>query len=206
MKTYPSIPASRGQSFREFQAYVFDKLDGSNLRFEWSRKKGWHKYGTRTRLFDDTDPVFGDAVALFQSTLAQPLHDRAKSERWDSVIVFCEYWGEKSFAGLHDPSDPKRLTLFDVAPYKQGIIGPKEFLKLFGELDIPSFLGQINWTREFVDRVYRREIDGITLEGVVGKAKSKRHDLVMAKAKTKEWVDMVKAKFAPEEADKIINS
>lgn len=65
MKTYPSIPRSTGQSFQEYDAYVFDKLDGSNLRFEWSRKKGWVKYGTRRRLFDTTDPVFGEAITLF---------------------------------------------------------------------------------------------------------------------------------------------
>lgn len=206
MKSYPSIPASTGQAFREFQAYVFDKLDGSNLRFEWSRKKGWYKYGTRTRLFDDTDPVFGDAVDLFQKTLAQPLHDIAKGERWDAVVVFCEYWGDKSFAGLHEPNDPKRLTLFDVAPYKQGMMGPKEFLKLFGDLDIPAFLGQLNWTRDFVSRVRSGEVEGITLEGVVGKAKSKKHDMVTAKAKTQKWIDMVKANFTEEEANKLLNS
>lgn len=59
MKQYPSINSSNGQSFKEFVADVFDKLDGSNLRFEWSKKQGWYKFGTRHRLFDNTDPVFG---------------------------------------------------------------------------------------------------------------------------------------------------
>ena len=45
MKTYPSIARSSGQSFREFDAHVFEKIDGSNLRFEWSEKRGWHKSG-----------------------------------------------------------------------------------------------------------------------------------------------------------------
>jgi hypothetical protein len=56
----PSIP----REFSEFEAYVFDKLDGSNLRFEWKRKGGWYKYGTRHRLFDATDPGFGSAIEL----------------------------------------------------------------------------------------------------------------------------------------------
>jgi hypothetical protein len=32
VKDYPSIPRSTGQSFREFEADIFDQLDGSNLR------------------------------------------------------------------------------------------------------------------------------------------------------------------------------
>ncbi len=37
------------------------------------------------------------------------------------------------------------------------------------------------------------EIPGITFEGVVGKAKDGRHDLIMAKAKTKLWIEKVRA-------------
>ncbi len=44
MKEYPTIPQSIGTAFRELpNVYVFDKLDGSNLRFEWSKKKSWYK-------------------------------------------------------------------------------------------------------------------------------------------------------------------
>lgn len=206
MYEYPSIPASTGQSFRAFQAYVFDKLDGSNLRFQYSKKKGWYKSGTRTRLFDETDPVFGNAISLFHNSLAQPLSDILKKERCDTAVVFCEYWGANSFAGLHDPNDDMTLTLFDVVIEKQGIVDPKRFLKLFGHLNIPTFLGQFNWTRDFVNKVWNNEIEGITLEGVVGKSNSKREGAIMAKAKTKQWVDLVKSRFSETEASKIINS
>ena len=41
MKEYPAIAQSIGTAVRELpNAYVFDKLDGSNLRFEWNKKKG----------------------------------------------------------------------------------------------------------------------------------------------------------------------
>ena len=205
MKPYPSISRSTGQSFREFDAYVFDKLDGSNLRVEWTRKRGWAKYGTRTRLFDETDEVFAPAIPLFKNTLADGLEKVARDERWDQVTVFMEFWGDKSFAGLHEPEDPKRLTLFDVNPYKKGILGPRRFLDLFGHLSIPRLLGRMKWTRGFVEEVRLGKISDITFEGVVGKG-GDGHDLVMSKAKTQTWIDKVKEKFGAEEGQKILDS
>ena len=205
MKDYPSIPRSTGQDFREFDAYVFDKLDGSNLRWEWARKSGWYKHGTRTRLFDETDEVFGGAIAIFQRTLAEPLIKIARDERWERMIVFTEFWGPRSFAGLHEPEDEKQLTLFDVNPYKKGILGPKQFLKLFGHLNVPRFLGTRRWTRGFVEHVRHGEISDITEEGVVGKG-GEGHKLVMAKAKTQKWIDRVLAKYGEEEGRKIVDS
>ena len=217
MKEYPSVPQSIGTAFREMpNAYVFDKLDGSNLRFEWSKKKGWHKFGTRTRLFDQSDWQFGRAIPLFAKTLAEPLSKIFSALRWDSCIVFAESWGPSSFAGNHhkpvtnkplDPDEAMRLDLIDVNPYKQGILGPAEFVKLFSDLPSARLLGRFNWTRGFVERVWNGEIEGVTLEGVVGKTgHGKTHDLVMAKAKTKVWIDKVKARYAPEEAAKIVRS
>lgn len=51
------------------------------------------------------------------------------------------------------------------------------------------------------------EIEGVIFEGVVGKAgHGKTHDLVRAKAKTKAWIDKVKARYAPDEAERIVRS
>lgn len=205
MKAYPSIPRSTGQDFQEFNAYVFDKLDGSNLRWEWARKSGWYKRGTRTRLFDATDTVFGPSIPLFAERLAEPLERIAKDQRWDRMVVFTEFWGPQSFAGLHEPTDPKRLTLFDVNPHKKGLLGPRDFLKLFEGLDIPAYLGTQRWTRGFVDQVRRSEVPGVTEEGVVGKT-GEGHKLVMAKAKTQVWIDKVLARYGAEAGEKIVNS
>ena len=185
---------------------IFDKLDGSNIRAEWSKKTGWYKFGTRTRLVDETDPMFGPAIPVFMNTLAEPLARIGTDKRWERMIIFGEFMGANSFAGVHDPADPKTITLFDVNPHKKGIIGPKEFLKTFeGIVPLPKFLGEMRWNRSFVEKVRNGEIDGITLEGVVGKA-GEGHQLVMAKAKTQAWIDQVKAKFTAEQAEKIINS
>jgi len=217
MKEYPSILQSVGTAFREMSdAYVFDKLDGSNLRFEWSKKKGWHKFGTRTRLFDQRDWQFGRAIPIFQRTLAEGLATIFHAQRWEQCIVFAEHWGPSSFAGNHhepgtntplDPDEAMRLDLVDVAPYKQGIVGPAEFVRLFGDLPSAKLLGRFNWTRGFVERVRCGEIEGATFEGVVGKTGNGRtHDLVMSKAKTQAWLDKVKARYTPDEAARIARS
>lgn len=217
MKSYPSIPRAVGMSFQEIpNAYVFDKLDGSNLRFEWNRKrKAWSKFGTRTRLFDESDWQFGRAIKIFMATLAEPVAKVAYDQRWESAIVFTEHWGPSSFAGCHhdaqnqplDPDDQMRVELIDVAPYKQGMLGPAEYLKLFEGLPRAAFLGCFHWTRGFVERVWNNDVPGVTCEGVVGKAgRGKTHDLVMAKAKTSAWVDKVKARYTAEAAEKLIHS
>lgn len=204
MKLYPSISRSTGQSFREFDAYVFDKVDGSNLRFEWSRKRGWYKYGTRSRLFDHTDEVFGEAIQTFNSQLADPIAAVAKKKGWDNCVAFAEFWGNQSFAGEHLVSDQKILTLFDVAAYKVGLLGPREYLDLFGDLLIAKYLGKYKWTRGFVEQVRLNQIPSMTFEGVVGKMMDGKR-LIMAKAKTQMWLDKVKERYGVN-AEAVLNS
>lgn len=205
MKTYPSIPRSTGQSFREFDAYVFDKLDGSNLRFEWSKKQSWHKSGTRHRMFDTTDPMFGCAIDIFKNSIAPIVEKTAKDNRWERVVTFCEFFGENSFAGIHHP-EPKQLKLFDVSVHKKGMLSPREFVREFCDTGITvRYLGQHKWNRSFVEKVRINEIEGITFEGVVGKA-GEGHELIMAKAKTQAWIDAVKARYHEAEAELILNS
>lgn len=217
MKSYPSIPRSTGMTFQEIPgAYVFDKLDGSGLRFEWSRKRRqWTKFGTRTRLFDGGDWQFGRAIKIFMDTLSEPVARIATDQRWESAIVFTEHWGPSSFAGCHhdarnqplDPDDQMHVDLIDVAPYKQGMLGPAEYLKLFGGLPMAKYLGRHNWTRGFVERVWAGDVEGVTFEGVVGKAgHGKTHDIVMAKAKTRAWVDKVRTRYTADAAEELINS
>ena len=206
MKDYPSIPQSTGALFREIQgAFVFDKIDGSSMRSEWSRKRGWFKHGKRTGLLDDSNPDLVVVPSLFASTLAEPLERAARDRGWQHLIVFYEFWGIKSLGGLHMIGDHKYLTVFDAAVNKQGILGPSFFLKNFADLvPTPAMLGRYNFTRGFVERVRLNEIPGITFEGVVAKA-GDGHHLVRAKAKTQRWIDAILALHGTK-ADSIINS
>jgi hypothetical protein len=188
----------------EFHAHVFDKIDGSNLRFEWSRKPGWYKFGTRKRWFDHNDEDFGEAIPLFMSTLAEPLAKMAYDKKWGRIIAFAEFWGDNSLGGLHHPDDEKRLTLFDFNVHKKGLLSPELFREHFeGTVDTPKYLGKYWWNKTFMDNVRRCEIEGITFEGVVGKA-IVNDQLVMAKAKTSIWLDEIRAKRA--NAESLINS
>jgi hypothetical protein len=202
MKQYPEIP----KDVPSFNAHVFDKIDGSNLRFEYSKKRGWFKFGTRTRLFDQSDDVFGSAVPLFHETLLFPLTQIMIDNRFEHAVVFAEFAGKRSFAGQHEKDDVKTLTVFDVALDKKGFVSPKMFIKLFdGKVLIPKYLGYYRWNKEFTTKIYYNEIEGITFEGVVGKDGEGTH-YNMAKAKTLQWLNKVHALYSDNLADKIINS
>lgn len=202
MKDYPSIP----RTFTALQSvYVFDKLDGSNLRCEWSKKQGWYKFGKRTGLLDHTNPLLLPAPQVFRETIADDVEKVLRDQRVQSAVLFCEWWGPLSFAGNHEPGDAMRMTPIDVALDKKGILGPRDFLKLFGHLPIATYLGQFNWSYEFLERVKRNELPGVTFEGVVGKV-GERHKLIMRKAKTQQWIDKVRAKYNEAAAERLINS
>lgn len=185
--------------------HTFEKLDGSNLRFEWSKKKGWYKIGTRHRLLDETDLIFGKAPALFQETLAEPCEKICRDQRWQRAIIFCEYYGPNSFAGCHEEDDTMTLTVIDVNPYKKGLLPPTDFLKLFGHLG-PHYLGYIKWNYDFISKVHQSLIPEASFEGVVGKAKGKGNTIDLYKTKTQAWKDEVKRRFNENEAAKLLKS
>lgn len=214
MKPYPSIPRSTGQKFEEFEAYVFDKLDGRNVRVEYSKKQGWHKFGSRHRLFDKTDLAFAPAIPLFEETLSEKLTKLAVDNRWERAIVFMEFWGPTTVAGLANPDgtyNGTTLSVIDVDVYKKGLMDPRDFLKLIypAKIPAPHFCGIFKWSRGFVESI-RNDLDfcrhySVTYEGVVGKRKD-GHLSKMSKAKTQKWIDDIIALRGEEEGRKIVES
>lgn len=184
MKTYPSIDA---QIVRE-PIYAFDKLDGSNVRAEWSRKRGFYKFGTRKRLLAEGERFFGKVPSLVEEEFSDELERIFRKKRWDKAICFFEFYGPNSFAGWHDENDEHALALFDVAPDKKGILEPRDFVKTFGHLNIAELLYRGNPNSEFIDSVRNRTLPGMTFEGVVCKGKyiSPGRPL-MFKIKSNEW-------------------
>lgn len=192
MELYPSIPTI----IQKTPIYAFDKLDGSNIRVEWSRKTGFYKYGTRTRLLDPNEPVLGEAVTLFENKYAEQLDAIYRKQRYEKTTSFMEFYGKNSFAGQH-VTEPHTVTLFDVHVYKKGILPPKEFLKLL-EDKVPTvpLLYQGNPTENFVEQVRTRTLEGVTFEGVVCKGGlDKKRRVVTFKIKTFDWLDAVKEKY-----------
>ena len=205
MKTYWSIggPAS-GQNK---PCYAFVKYDGSNMRFEWSRKRGWYKFGTRKTMIDHTCPIFGPAIPLFLQKYGDDLAEIFKKEKVffgvKNVIVFAEYFGKESFSGAHKPWDKDYdIVLFDVNPIKKGLFGPKEFLDLFGHLKVAEVAYQGNFGPALVESVRKETIDVESKyevkskipEGVVCKGE-KGHDLWMCKIKTERYKEALRTEY-----------
>ncbi len=192
MKSYPSI-------LKEIQyglpVYVFDKLDGSNIRAEWDKKKGFWKFGSRNVLIDDKHEFLGESISLIKSLEGELMKCFSK-ERWDKGIVFFEFGGANSFAGNHVKEDTKSVTLIDVMPYKQGMLNPDEFLDIFAPVvPIPNFVFRGGINKDIEKEIREGTMEGITFEGVVCKAKkNKKIDSpIMFKIKTFAWLHKLKA-------------
>lgn len=128
MKQYPSI--SYGQACDQ-RVVVFDKLDGSNIRAEWSKKQGWHKFGSRSKLIDGASGLLQRAPALIQDRYGEQLARVFIDDRHERVVAFFEFYGLKSFAGLHDEKDAFDVTLLDVSVHKHGLIEAEDFVERY---------------------------------------------------------------------------
>ena len=201
MKEYPHIQGP--SKAPHMPCIVFLKYDGSNLRFEWNKKQGWYKFGTRHQLFDINSETYGPAIEVFNDKYSDALTGIFKSDKVfrgvDQVTVFAEWYGAKSFAGTHFPDDPMNLVLFDVNPLKKGILGPRQFVDTFGHLPIAEVVTEANFGAELIHRIRNQEIDLLSKfsikqpvpEGVVCKG-GEGHKLWMAKIKTELYRDTLK--------------
>ena len=205
MKSYPSIQKSsvapKGKG-----CYVFVKYDGSNLRFEFSKKRGWYKFGTRNHLFDRSDPVFGSAIDLFIGRYGGDLEEIFRKEKLfrgiDNIIVYAEWFGAKTFAGMHVQDDPKEIVLFDVNPITKGLLGSKDFLEIFGHLRVAELLSREIFNNKLIQEVRegrfncqsRFTIANEIPEGVVCKAGS-GHNIFMTKIKTNQYLEKLKEHY-----------
>ncbi len=174
---------------------AFDKLDGQNLRFEWSKKRGWYKFGSRTSMFDRTHPEFGASIDVFISKYEADLNKvfREKIYRdYKGMVAFCEWVGPNSAYGLHAPGETLDTILLDIAPSDRGagFVEPRTFLKYFGHLDIPQVIYDGNMNRQFIEdiRVGKYPVkEGVMCKGVQQNNKGRRVWIV--KAKTNAWLD-----------------
>lgn len=193
MKNYPKIEYHNKGLFGE-HCIAFDKLDGSNLRFEWGHKRGWYKFGSRNVMIDKNNEQFGIGIEIFLNKYGDELDQifRTKYRKVPNFVVFGEFYGENSFAGQHLDSDVKDVVLFDVNQYQRGFIDPKEFVKNFGHLHIPNIIYDGKYNNQIISDVQSNKFnlsEGVIVKGMKGK------ETWMVKIKTNDWLNKIKEKF-----------
>ena len=196
MKSYPKIEYHNKGLFGK-HCIAFDKLDGSNLRFEWGHKRGWYKFGTRTTMIDRSSEQFGKGIDIFLNKYGEDLDRifRTKYRKVESFVVFAEFLGENSFAGQHLENEEKDVILFDVNQYKRGFINPNEFILNFGHLHIPNIVYDGKYTNELISTIRNADLkEGVIIKGEM-KSKNGSDEVWMVKIKTNEWLQKIKEKF-----------
>lgn len=201
MKAYPSVEYYN-KGIMGAHVIAFNKLDGQNIRVEWTKNKGWNKFGTRTSMFDETNKQFGDVIPVFKEKYSDALEEiflRNKNYRnTKNFVVFLEWFGENSFSGKHHEGDKMDLVLFDVAPgdyTNNSFIEPKQFVKDFKFVHIPEVIYEGPLTEEFINDVKTGKYN--LKEGVMCKGVSLdgKRDVWIVKIKTNEWLNKVKERF-----------
>lgn len=198
MKTYPKMDYWNKGRFGEY-CYSFNKCDGSNVRYAFTKKRGWYKFGSRNVMIDEKTPILGEGVTIFLNNWADELEKIFKQKEYRSIdqfIAFGEFYGKNSFAGQHVDTDVKKVSIFDIDQYKKGFVPPRQFIEDFGHLEIPEVIYQGEYTEEMIEDVRNNKF-GLK-EGVVSKGvyKSKGKDVCWScKIKTNEWLQKVKTKF-----------
>ncbi len=178
--------------------YAFDKIDGSNIRAEWSRKNGFYKFGSRKVLMDESHEHLGEAVKLVNRDYADALKDIFRKQRWDRAICFFEFLGPNSFAGQH-VDEPHKVVLIDVNPHKKGLEPPRDFIRTFGDLGIAKCLHIGKATKSFEKSVRDGTLEGMGFEGVVCKGVRKGRHLTLFKIKSRAWIEKLKEFCAGDE-------
>lgn len=189
MKAYPSISTEVDFSLRY---HVFDKLDGSNIRAEWSLKRGFHKFGSRTQLLTPDQAGLWPSVAAIQA-LEPCLAPVLALLRVPRAICFFEWAGPQSFAGSHhDAPAEMTLSLLDVAPYQKGLLPPERVLEIANaaQVSTPALLHVGRIDQALLDAVRAGALPGMTFEGIIGKGPflQSAGGPVMFKHKSQAWL------------------
>ena len=185
---------------------AFNKYDGSNIRVKYTQKRRFELFGSRTQLFDHSHPYLGEAIDIFKQNFDSILTDLVK-EYWPNereIIVFLEFFGNKSFAGMHQPDDPKKLVLFDILvghKFRKFLL-PKEFVKNIKPQFPADRTAAVVYEGNLTDQFIRDIRDGKypeVKEGVVCKGHERSGafcgNVWMCKIKTQAYLDEVRRRY-----------
>lgn len=197
MKTYNTIDYYG--KYWNLPIYAFDKLDGSNIRFEYNRKRGFYKFGTRNVMIDEKSEPFGFVIDLFKSKyeecLTKLFREHKDYRNVESIVCFAEVLNKdnSSAFGQHNFDKEFDIILFDVNLHKKGLIPPKQFINDFEQFDIPKLVYQGNLNMEFVQEIKQNKYnlsEGVICKGLI--PNKKNDNLYYCKIKTNDWFDRLR--------------
>lgn len=193
MKSYPSISK---EIRSDVYIYCQAKYDGSLIRAEWSKKRGFYKFGTKKQLIDENVPIFGKSIKLIKDKYELDISDICKKQHWQDIICYFEFFGTNSFAGTHNIEDTFDVILFDADVYKHGLLEPANFKNIFKYLDTPKVLYEGHVNQTLIDAIRNSTLDGMPFEGVICKGKNdkKTKQPIMFKIKSLAWLNALKEK------------
>ena len=200
MKAYPSITTKIDFSK---SYHLFDKLDGSNIRAEWSPKQGFYKFGSRTQLLTPEQAPLYPSIESFRAKYEDELASRFSKAKFERAVCFFEWFGPNSaFGSHHDPVEAMTPVLIDIAVYKKGLMPPEKFIDFTEGLDTPKVLHVGKISEELFQSVRNRTLPGMTFEGVICKGDFSQREggPIMAKIKSNDWLDKLKTLCNGDEA------
>lgn len=213
MIEYPSIINSSKAPRANCVGFV--KFDGSNFRAKYTQKRGFDLYGSRRELIDESHPFLGDAVRIFKQDYQDELTKFFRKDKdyrnEREIVVYGEFFGPNSFAGIHVTADPKELVIFDalIGHKNRHFLKPMDFIHDFQSLvKTPPvlYMGTMNdqLIADVRNGLYTEEFHKLTdhkfklFEGMVCKGTQGRGDfsgnLWMCKIKTQEYFDALRRK------------
>jgi hypothetical protein len=189
MREYPSIDHSTDH-IPSGTIYAFNKIDGQQIRAEWRADKGgFWKFGTKTRLLPEHEPIVSQAYDLVPNQYGDKLGCVFREEGYQRVTCFLEMHDSDSQHGRLSERLSQDVTLFDVWPdCREGILNPEEFLDMMSHIDHPPLLYKGLDLGTLVDRVESGDLEGMGQEGIVGKVATSDHTHpFMFKCKRSSW-------------------
>ena len=166
MKKYPIIS---NKKIYNIPVAIFPKWDGSNIRFEYSSKRGFYKYGSRKQLIPSNSSILAESIEIFNNKYSEKLSEYFKEKKIERAVCFGEFFGPTSEFGKH-VKEKHDLMLFDINLYKVGILGPLDFCKI---MEVCGFSNTCIYTGNYTLNIDNDIMNGIfpgqTFEGVVCK-------------------------------------
>lgn len=193
---YPKIPGPMECPLKKIVA--FEKYDGTNIHWKWDVDFGWVSFGTRRDQYDYGDKNFAldhpgleEVFDLFHNEYSEKIARRLKNKSCREIMLFTEFFGKESFAGNHEPDDPKCFKIFD-CQFDGDMLPPEEFIQEMKTLPTARVVHQGKYSYQFIEDVRAGNYkvgEGVVCKGIIDQK------VYMTKIKTNKYQHKLQSKF-----------